>query len=120
MLRAELMAAFARRFKGKKEQIDKAYLTGLLSMLDVILHISLEQLFGEMEFDEEIQGAVLERTGTMGKLLTIVRVVEKGDYSKTKTLLEKLTMSPEELSSILSRCFTAIYENCGSSGEEAA
>jgi EAL and modified HD-GYP domain-containing signal transduction protein len=105
MLRAELMASMARHYKLDKTRTDKAYLVGLVSLLHALLHIPLDAIFKDIPFDKEIEKAVLQRDGALGKLLKIVSVFEKGDFFKIKELLAKIKMCENQLSDIMSRAY---------------
>lgn len=105
MLRAELMASMARHYKLDKNRTDKAYLVGLVSLLHALLHIPIDAIFKDIPFDKEIEKAVLQRDGALGKLLKIVSVFEKGDFFKIQTLLEKIKMNENALSDIMSRAY---------------
>ena len=110
MLRAELMASMAKRYKLDKNRTDKAYLVGLVSLLHALLHIPIEAIFKEIPFDKEIESAVLKRDGALGKLLKIVAVFEKGDFFKIKEILGKIKMCENELSDMMSSAYVNVIK----------
>lgn len=108
MLRAELMESMAKRYKLDKTRTDKAYLVGLVSLLNALLHIPIEAIFKEIPFDKEIEQAVLKRDGALGKLLKIVAVFEKGDFLKIKEILSKIKMCENELADLMSHAYVRV------------
>lgn len=110
LLRAELMGAMATRYKLTGDTPNKAYLIGLVSNLGPLLQVPMEAIFEDIAFDKEIADAVLRREGLLGKLLKIVIVFERGDFTKIRDILKKIQMSEAELTQILSRCYTAVVD----------
>lgn len=108
MLRSEMMATFAKKFRMNKEKVEMAYLVGLLSMLGALLSMHDEDIFKEIAFDAEVKQAVLKREGPLGNLLKLVMLVEKGAYAKTLGVLKKLGIGEKELAAILSGCYGAV------------
>lgn len=108
MLRAEIMFTLAQRRKLTTETANKAYLIGLLSLLDALLHIPKADIFSEFSFDKEITDAVLSHRGTLGTLLKIATVFEQGDFSSIRQILGKIKMNKDELSTMLSQCYVKV------------
>ena len=108
MLRAEMMATFAKKFRMSKERVETAYLVGLLSMLGALLGMSEEDVFKEIAFDLEVKNAVLKKEGALGNLLKLVILMEKGAYAKTLSILKKLNIGEKELAQILSSCYVTV------------
>jgi len=108
MLRGELMMSMAKRYQLGKERADKAYLIGLVSLLNALLHIPLDAIFSDIPFDKEIEKAVLQRDGVLGKLLKIVSVFEKGDFAVITGILGKIKMGENELSDMMSQCYVNV------------
>jgi EAL and modified HD-GYP domain-containing signal transduction protein len=56
-----------------------AFLTGLLSRLDLLLGMSMEAVVESLPLEESLQDALLTRSGPMGELLTAVECYERYD-----------------------------------------
>lgn len=110
MLRAEIMFTLAKRRNLTTETANKAYLIGLLSLLDALLHIPKADIFSEFSFDKEIMNAVLSHRGTLGTLLKIATVFEQGDFSSIRQILGKINMSKDELTTMLSQCYVEVID----------
>lgn len=108
MLRAEIMGAFAKKFRMEKERVETAYLVGLLSMLGALLGMRDADIFKEIAFEDEVKRAVLQKEGPLGNLLKLAMLIEKGAYSKTLGILKRLGIGEKELATILSDCYAAV------------
>jgi len=58
---------------------EKAYLTGLLSLLDVVLELEPDRVFEVVRVDKEIERAIRHKEGKLGELLRIVESIERGE-----------------------------------------
>lgn len=108
-LRAELMSNLSKRFKkedGKSAQ--KAYLVGLLSLIDTVFKVPMQEILEESLLDMEIKTALLEKKGYLGQLLKLAIIFDKGNYKNIAIILEKINMSVMELSTILSKSFSTV------------
>ena len=59
---------------------DRAFTTGLLSILDALLNRPMDQLLAELPLDERLTNALLEREGPEGQLLAAVVAYERGNF----------------------------------------
>lgn len=110
MTRAEIMSMLAIRFGMEEKLVHKAYLVGLLSLLDAIMHVPMEELFRQIPFHKRVQKAVLRGEGQLGQLLHIIRVIEEGNERKILRTLKKIKMSETELSTILTQSYYIVAE----------
>ncbi len=110
LLRANIMSCFAKKLKKDKTLVDKAYLTGLLSFFDAIMQVPLEKIKEEIAIDIEIYEAIAAKENTLGKLLQISMIIEKGDWSRIEYITKKLGVSMDELTELLGGCYASIYK----------
>jgi EAL and modified HD-GYP domain-containing signal transduction protein len=61
---------------------DHAYLVGLLSLLDSMLSLPLEEVIPDLPLSPEIGQALLRREGDLGRILCAVLSYESGEISK--------------------------------------
>ena len=69
----ELMAA------GDRTLEDNAFMTGIMSLMDALLGMPLEELLGGLPIADEVRVALLQRGGTLGKLLVLAETLERND-----------------------------------------
>jgi len=80
MVRARMCEKLALRLKLASPE---AYFTmGLVSLLDVLMNVQLDDLLHELNFSDEIQQAVLGKKGEMGQVLQAVLAYEKGEWDE--------------------------------------
>jgi EAL and modified HD-GYP domain-containing signal transduction protein len=75
--RARMCELLAPKWPGVAPQ--SAFLTGLLSRLDLLLGMSMEAVVESLPLEESLQDALLTRSGPMGELLTAVECYERYD-----------------------------------------
>ncbi len=73
------------------------YLMGLLSPLDQLLAMPMEELVVEMELAPDVRAALLSRSGYFGEVLSLVESYEQGDWEATNALAASLGVSSELL-----------------------
>lgn len=101
MTRSKLMAELVT--KCKKGTCDKyeASFVGILSLVDIMLQLPMEEIFKEISVDSEVQEALTKHTGELGKLLQLVISVENFDLVKAEKILEEIQISNKEFSEVL-------------------
>lgn len=86
----------------KISDTDPYYTTGLLSLIDAFLDLSLKQLLSEISISKDIRAAILTGEGHIGQVLGIVKKYQRGDVTFKDTALTKIFMdSVEETNQIL-------------------
>lgn len=76
-----------------KELSDKAFLTGILSPVSVVLGISLKELFNKINIDVVIFEALIERKGKLGELVKFMDAYNSNDYVSANTILKRINPS---------------------------
>jgi len=61
---------------------DFAFVTGIMSLLDALLRRPLADVVGSLPVPTEVQGALLERGGRLGMLLSLCERLEEGDPAR--------------------------------------
>ena len=72
---------------------EKAFMTGILSLLEKIYTIPVAELTKRLNLSEDIQAALIGREGVYGKLLTIAEKNEEFDFDAVAHLLDELDIS---------------------------
>ncbi len=94
-LRGFYMESVAKYIFSKGEIVEKSFITGVLSLVDVLLGVPMEKVVSSLSLEEDIKVALLRREGTLGDILRMVELVQTGKLSKIEPLLEKY--SPKHL-----------------------
>ncbi len=84
-----------------KNHHERAFMVGILSLLDVLLGIDMQQIIDKLGIPEDMSQALLTREGRLGQELKLVEANEKGDITLIQSLLHELGfLSLTELSDI--------------------
>ena len=78
LIRARFMELIGRSAMSRDDTED-LYLVGLFSQLDKLLGISLAELILPLPFSEQLQAAILEQRGRVGRLLKFAQTIESAD-----------------------------------------
>ena len=92
--RAKMCEMFASA--KKREQVETYFLMGLLSVLDALMDMSMEQVVANIPLSPEVAEGLLTRKGSYGDILHTVIAYEQG---KWETVL-KLNLNSETIRSI--------------------
>lgn len=78
--RAKLMELIAQQVRPRDgDYVDRAFMAGMLSLLDVLMEEPLLDIVGRMSLHEDIEAALLKRGGDIGELLSLCGELESGD-----------------------------------------
>jgi EAL and modified HD-GYP domain-containing signal transduction protein len=58
---------------------DHAFITGIMSLLDTLLGMPLNEALAQVQLHQHITDALLKREGDLGKLLQLIEHIERGD-----------------------------------------
>ncbi len=81
MVRARLGQQLAEISRRQHLPADQQFTIGLLSTLDALLGLSLEQILDNASFPDEVRSAILQHSGDSGFLLDTVIAFERGQFS---------------------------------------
>lgn len=86
-LRARLLEQLAREAGEDRDAQERAFMTGMFSLLGVTFGMPLEEVLKPLNLDAEVVAALLQRSGPLGELLTAVEACERGDGEQAVQLL---------------------------------
>lgn len=98
--RAKLMEILQSSKNSNQKLIDEAFMSGLLSLLDVVLSIKKDDVFKEIKVSENIRDSILGKSGPYSKLLEVVESIEVGDFEAVTKLLKELDIHSDILEMI--------------------
>lgn len=71
-------------------EAEKAFLTGMFSVLDAILDEEFVTIMSRIEISADVQEALIERKGALAYCLAIIQFYEKANWEKVSTLSARL------------------------------
>ena len=80
--------------------IDRAFMVGMMSLLDTLMNEPLPAILARMNLQEDVEAALLERSGDLGDLLTLCEKLEAGDITAVQ---EKLHARPGLTADVLNK-----------------
>ncbi len=89
-MRAAQMESLCKLRGGDREEQDMAFMTGVFSLLDLLIAMPMEEIVGELNLPSLTANALLKRIGPLGDLLELV---EAGRVDAS--LLDGVGLSPE-------------------------
>jgi EAL and modified HD-GYP domain-containing signal transduction protein len=99
--RGKLMELLAERGARERALHDRAFMTGILSLLDVLLELPMGEVVEHLRLPDDVRTALLERSGRLGHLLKIVEALERTDDEALSSLLAQHDpCTPAELAAI--------------------
>jgi EAL and modified HD-GYP domain-containing signal transduction protein len=103
--RSKIMAGLAKKMRSSDYDSHEASFVGILSLVDALLRVPIDVILDEINVDSDVEKALLERSGELGKLLDLVVAIEKFDMPRTDGILDELHISNVELSDILQKSY---------------
>ena len=90
--RGKFMELVAQQeYPGDRDYADRAFMAGMMSLLDTLLGEPLPEIMARISLHEEVENALLKRSGKMGMLLTLCESMETDDMAG---LQERLSTHP--------------------------
>jgi len=108
--RGKTMEILAQQINLPDEEVEKAFLVGMLSLVDKFLDISAEKLIKELNLDEEIIKAIVEKEGILGRLLNIVEKTEEGRVGEIADTVKQMGLQLNDVMSAQLKAFAWFEE----------
>jgi EAL and modified HD-GYP domain-containing signal transduction protein len=90
-VRARLMELLAQKLgQADSGREDRAFMVGILSLLDVVLGMPMEEIVAELPLEAEVKRALTGRTGWEGKLLTVIETKEADNFNMLEEAVQEL------------------------------
>ena len=78
----ELLSGAAEMEAAGEGGAERAFLVGMLSLAEALLGRPLDRLVQELSLSDELATALVERSGQLGTLLSLVESIERGNAAK--------------------------------------
>jgi len=96
-IRGFFMENLARKCLKDREEVEKAFITGVLSLIDVLIGLPIESALEELLVENDIKRALLRREGSLGDLLSLVESAQRGRMAELTPLLERYGLTVTDL-----------------------
>lgn len=89
--RGKLMELLAARRPGPESVVKElAFITGILSLMNVLLDMSYEEILNELNLPDAVRQALLSRGGEIGQMLALTEVLERDDREEVASLMGRM------------------------------
>jgi c-di-GMP-related signal transduction protein len=85
--RGKLMELLAGQSSKDHRWQDRAFMTGILSLLDALLETPMADVIEQLRLPDDVREALLTRDGKLGHLLRVVEALERTDDASVSSLL---------------------------------
>lgn len=73
-----------------RDEADAAFLVGVFSFVDAVFGGTLESTLDALTMSRTIREAILHREGPLGRLLTVVELLERGSWAEVDAVCAEL------------------------------
>ena len=85
--RGKLMELLAERESFDEGYRDRAFMTGILSLMDALLGTPVAEIVAQLNVTDDVRDALLSRTCRIGKLLRLAEALEQNDEATVASIL---------------------------------
>ncbi len=99
-VRGRLMEILFKQLDGRTvsaEQTEAAFMVGILSLLDVLFETPMEDIIANLNLNDAVTDALLNRKGILGKMLILAEKLEVTDFEAVTVLLAECGVSLDQL-----------------------
>lgn len=75
----------------------KAYLTGMMSLMDALLDEPIESVMEKLPLAKDIKEALVEKQGILADYLHLMELYEQAQWSEASALIEKLQLASDKV-----------------------
>ncbi|MDD3846007.1 MAG: EAL domain-containing protein [Syntrophorhabdaceae bacterium] len=100
VIRGRIMELLATRITRDTSAADMAFITGVLSLIDALFQVPLQNILSDFNLSEEIHSALLHRHGVLGKLVCVIENLEQENYDEMQICLKDVNLVPADLYTI--------------------
>lgn len=110
--RGRLLELLAQRLRpGQRSVPEIAFTVGIMSLMDALFSMSMEDVLETVEVPDDVRAALLERGGELGEMLRVVELLENPTEGPALTkALKKLGISVRQVREIELRAFEWVNE----------
>jgi EAL and modified HD-GYP domain-containing signal transduction protein len=117
--RTELMERILKEIRpdARSNMLGEAYMVGVLSLMDTLFSMPLEEILNNINVSDEVKEALLEDKGLFGDIYKVVRSMEHMDINAIVDFEIKYKLAPNRIKNIIVSCIEEVVklENPGES-----
>ncbi|MBZ0105601.1 MAG: EAL domain-containing protein [Sulfuricella denitrificans] len=91
----ELLAIEQR--PGRSDYHERAFMVGMLSLLDVLFEIPMQDILSQLSLNDEVREALLDNIGPLGQLLSLSKALELADFEVATIIMVQAGIPPARL-----------------------
>lgn len=76
-----------------KDHHDRAFMTGIMSLLDALFGMPIEEVVKQVNLASDVENALLKHEGKLGKMLLLVEKMEQNDFDSAEGLLADMQLN---------------------------
>lgn len=89
--RGRMMQLIARALRPQDSAFhDRAFVAGILSLVNALLGMPMSEILGSMPVHAEVRAALLERSGNLGAMLSLVEALEESELIGIEKALDRV------------------------------
>jgi len=99
-VRASFMEQLAWRhpqLKDNRDAPDQAFMVGILSILETIYDISIDEVVAVLNLSTEVKAALISREGPFGRILALAELMERTPFEVTPDMIEGLGLNKNDV-----------------------
>ena len=108
--RAKFLENLGRAIEPHGDLPAKAFIVGLMSRMDALVKIPLQDILPGLSIDQDIQDALLDKTGRLGLLLRLADAVELDLQEEIRFCTRELSLSSETLTQCIHDAYIWIMD----------
>jgi c-di-GMP-related signal transduction protein len=93
----ENMAGCYGNLKDNYDSAEKAFMTGILSVLEMVYAIPMDEVIRKLSLSDDIRDALVARQGELGRLLHLAELLEELEFDHLGTHLDEMGISLEDV-----------------------
>jgi EAL and modified HD-GYP domain-containing signal transduction protein len=93
----EIMLCQAGGKSASDEMAESAFMVGILSLLDVLFETPMEEIIANLNLNDEISAALLNREGRLGRMLVLTEKLEVTDFEAVNALIVECGLTLDQL-----------------------
>lgn len=103
LFRAKMMSCIASCTVSSLQ--DESFLTGLISLFDVMFGSPMQDVLSGVNLDESILSALIHREGTLGEMLDLVISIEEENFFNIQEDIKKLGIDEDKLNAMATESY---------------
>lgn len=80
-----------------KDYPDRAFMTGVLSLVNVLFNVPMEEVVEHCNLTDDVRQALLTREGELGLLLSLTEHIERSDFVSLSSMVPQVRLSFEQI-----------------------